>query len=80
MIVVLHGTPGDEGKQRAHETGSPNFQETVSLRIAAWPGMDVARLYGPKVQPATEHALTFRFKYHDGTYYHYEFTGEVDGA
>lgn len=80
MIVVLHGAPGDDGNQRLYETGSPDFKETVTLRICSWPGLDVSRIYGSKLQPATEHMLTFRFKFHDGTHYHYDFTGEVDGV
>lgn len=86
MFVLLHGMPGDADRRTAHEIRE--FQDTITVRCAAVPGIDVARaigytatsMFGPNGIGPTEHELTFRFTHHDGTQYHYEFTGLIDGA
>jgi hypothetical protein len=77
VIVILHGMPSDGGKQRAHQIS--RFVENFTVPIAAWPDLSFCkRMYGDNVRLATVHNLTFRFAYHDGTNYHYRFTGEID--
>lgn len=74
ITVILHGMPGDNGQQRSHQI--PTFRENITVECVLMPGSDTTRAIGYNATP-TKHTATFRLDFYDGTYYHYEFTGEI---
>lgn len=76
MIVVLHGSPGDASAMRPFEI--PAFRDTIWIPAVAVMGADEALSAGFNPMrhglPVTNWELIYRFKYHDGSNYHYQLT------
>jgi hypothetical protein len=87
MIVLLHGMPDANGSVTVQDI--PNFRELITVKVWAMLGGDIEDAIGMKgrlsrpgdnVSMPTEHTLEFKFTHHDGTNYHYSFTGLIDGV
>lgn len=83
ISAILHGIPGNATVKTQHQIRL--FQDTIDYKIVGCLGMDGARQIGyttgqeNKPLRPTEHTLEFRFTHHDGSIYHYTFTGKIDG-
>jgi hypothetical protein len=76
MIVFLHGVPNSGGKPFLHEIDQ--FIDIIYLRVAAWSRIGIEKSHDININAPIEHSIAFKFSYHDGTNYHYKFTGDID--
>lgn len=83
MIVILHGLPGQDGKDTAYETGVAYHLNTLNVRIVEFTP--------PKVVPYVrngadlcefknvERDIEFNFTHHDASGAHYSVSPNVRG-